>query len=118
MNLTFEPLQIVDLDNPFFFGVGRQMNPSEQRHAAAHGIPADRPMSILGIAGGLAAVDGIKWARLIVAAPVLLSKVMDLMHRLESIRDTDKSGLALDADIESARRAIEKATGMDTLRVP
>ena len=65
-----------------------------------------------------AASPAICGSPMIVAAPVLLSRLNDLMHRLETIRETDKTGLALDADIESARRAIEKAIGMDTLLVP
>jgi len=49
-------------------------------------------------------------ARLIAAAPDLLERLRGLMHRLETIRETDKTGLCLDRDIESARAVIERAT--------
>jgi hypothetical protein len=47
--------------------------------------------------------------RLMAAAPELLERLTGLMHRLETIRETDKTGIALDQDIESARAVIKRA---------
>ncbi len=48
-------------------------------------------------------------ANLIAAAPKLLERLNGLMMRLETIRETDKTGLHLHDDIESARLAIKRA---------
>ena len=48
--------------------------------------------------------------RLMAMAPELLERLTGLMHRLETIRETDKTGLALDEDIESARAVIGRAS--------
>ena len=57
----------------------------------------------------IAQVDDEFDARLIASAPCLLERLEGLMHRLETIRETDKTGLALDADIQSARDVIRRA---------
>lgn len=54
-------------------------------------------------------------ARLIAAAPDLLERLNGLTLRLETIRETDTTGLHLNADIESARAVIARATGREVV---
>jgi hypothetical protein len=62
------PLRVIDLDSPFFWGVGRDMTDDERRNAEKHGRYDNPPMSVLGITDGLAAVEGKELAELFVAS--------------------------------------------------
>ncbi len=76
------PLRVIDVDSPFFFGVGRDMTDEERENAERCGRYDNPPMSVLGVTReGLAAVEGKELAELFVAAPELqktLAEIADL----------------------------------------
>jgi len=57
----------------------------------------------------IAQVEKDSDAQLISCCPELLNMVRTLKNRLETIRETDKSGLALDWDIDIAQKLLDKA---------
>lgn len=71
--LTGSALRVIDLDSPFFWGVGRDMTDEERAEAERHGRYDNPPMSVLGITDGLAAVEGKDMAELFAASPNLLA---------------------------------------------
>jgi hypothetical protein len=110
MNTPFPTLEIVDLDSPFFFGVARKMTPDERKDVFAHGVMDDRPMSVLGIADGLAAVDGKDLAQLFVAAPEMVAELM----QCEAILSLGPWSATLDR----VREVLAKALGPDWQNAP
>jgi hypothetical protein len=95
------PLRVIDLDSPFFWGVGRDMTPDERRNAENHGRYDNPPMSVLGVTReGLAAVEGKDLAQMFAAAPLMLEAINYVLEHpvtfvdntvaamLENARDT------------------------------
>jgi hypothetical protein len=84
-----ETLRTIDLDSPFFFGVGRDMTDDERAHARKNGRFDNPPMSVLGITDGLAAVDGKELAEMFAASPLMLAA---LRHLEEGLSNEEKHG--------------------------
>lgn len=112
------PLRVIDLDSPFFFGVGRDMTFDERMLAEKHGRYDNPPMSVLGVTSeGLAAVEGEHLAQMFAAAPDLVGALKTLLAVSEC---ADETGYVEDCgfvDIETvqqrARDALAKALGPD-----
>jgi len=73
-----QPLRVIDLDSPFFWGVGRDMTDEERVNAEKHGRYDKPPMSVLGITDGLAAVEGEGMAQMFASSPRMLGLVARL----------------------------------------
>lgn len=68
------PFEVIDLDSPFVFGIGRKTTPEERAEARKHGRTDDPPMSVLGITSdGMAGVFGEGTAHMFAASPDLLA---------------------------------------------
>jgi len=112
------PLRVIDLDSPFFFGVGRDMTDEERANAERHGRYDNPPMSVLGVTSeGLAAVDGKELAQLFVTAPKLLAVAQKLAawdKRWPKWSDTNgTSEKELNAICEEAHAIIAEASGQN-----
>lgn len=90
-----QPLRVIDLDSPFIWGVGRDMNDEERANAEKRGRHDNPPMSVLGIArDGSAGVDGKELAELFAAAPetaaehdrlkVLCGELAEMLTRIKN----------------------------------
>ena len=108
------PLRVIDLDSPFFWGVGRDMTDEERRNAERHGRYDNPPMSVLGITDGLAAVEGKDLAQLFATAPKLLAacQMMDACHGTTEWAMEQLSIRERDA-IRAIRAAIAESLGQN-----
>jgi len=99
------PLRVIDLDSPFFFGVGRDMTFTERMDAERHGRYDNPPMSVLGVTSeGLAAVEGEELAQMFAAAPDMLGALKSVVEAWEN---PEMGWIAADR----VRAALAKASG-------
>lgn len=106
------PLRVIDLDSPFFWGVGRDMTDEERRNAEKHGRHDNPPMSVLGITDGLAAVDSEELARLFAGSPKLLDCVRHLVES-DWFREGVTGDIVVGINADKMREALSEILGMN-----
>lgn len=110
---TFPKLKLIDIDSPFFVGIGYTPSPEEKKELGVEDDD-DRPMSILGLTmDEVAGIDyggaGRRLAQLFVVAPELLES-LGVMTQLCKLKygNLDKD---VYAEILKAEAVLAKATG-------